>query len=231
MAEFDPVQQSAFAKEQLSIEIPKRLKELLYVGEVSGYQFKDEWYSRLARKLILTVLRMADDLSATTSRDDLPATAWNARNCLEMWVWAEYCSKSRENAWRFHTDALRDIQGLVNAHDDICKLIGHKNNVERMRVAVNKLAVEHLNLESVNANYTRVLQAAESVGLDDRFVPHNKFLSKFAHPTAALVIGLMHGEPRFRQGFQAICTVGGMYFMGECANALARMVVLTPEVG
>lgn len=231
MAEYEPTRELAFAKEQLSTEIPTRLQKLLYIGDNSGYRIKEEWYSRLVRKFLLTVLRATEDLLLTMNRDDLPAAAWNARNCLEMWIWAEYCSASRENAWRFHTDALRDVQGLATAHHNICKELGYKNDVDSTRIAINRVAVKQLNLESVDANYLRVSEAATSVGLDDRYSPNNKFLSKFAHPTAALVIGVMHNEPRFRQNFQAVCTTSGLYFLGECVNGLARMVFPAREVG
>jgi hypothetical protein len=36
----------------------------------------------------------------------------------------KYCGASRENAWRFHEDALRDMKGLMEAHGKTCAAMG-----------------------------------------------------------------------------------------------------------
>jgi hypothetical protein len=51
---------------------------------------------------------------------DLPGAAWLARNLLELLVWVKYRGISRENAWRFHGDVLRDLKGLLESHAKNC---------------------------------------------------------------------------------------------------------------
>jgi hypothetical protein len=228
VAEYDVQHESAFARDKLGKVIPERLQELLDALNASGGRVED-WYYGLVSKMLLGLNRACNGLLKTMDEDNLSGAAWNARNCLELWVWAEYCSKSRENAWRFHGDALRDMQGIFEAHGAICRVFGQKNEFEISgQDALNRVAVAKLGLQSVDSNYLKVLEAAKSVGLEPRYASNNKFLSKLAHPTAGLVIGLMHNDREPLWNLQMSCTTFGMYFAGQCVMALERIVAAIP---
>src|ERR1700678_264161 len=75
----------------------------------------EPWFADLVVKILLSVNRVCGDLLKTIDQDSLSSAAWNSRNLLELWVWLKYCATSRENARRFHEDAIRDMQGLTDA--------------------------------------------------------------------------------------------------------------------
>src|SRR5207302_8248951 len=123
----------------------------------------------------------------------LPAAAWNSRNLLELWIWISYCGASHANAQRFHQDALRDMLGLTEALAKLHALrdIPYIHQVTS-RKHLGDIAKVNFGMDSLDAAYERVSNAAKQIGLDDMYSPMNIFLSKFAHPTAGLVIGIMH---------------------------------------
>ena len=146
--------------------------------------------------------------------------AWNARNLLELWIWLKYSGASRENARRFHEDALRDMQGLTDALSKMHAQQGISNEFEASaRKKIEQVAREKLGVDALDSNYVHVADAAKSVGLGDSFVSTNKFLSNFAHPTAGLVLGIMHQSGTLRN-LQALLTTNGVYFAGQCVIAL-----------
>jgi hypothetical protein len=112
-AEYNVAWETEFDRKQLGTTIPDRLNQL--IAEFSQSKRLEDWYRDLLVKVSLSVGRVCLDLLATTETKALPAAAWNARNLLEFWVWTKYCS-GRENARRFHEDAVRDMKGLASAH-------------------------------------------------------------------------------------------------------------------
>ncbi len=171
--------------------------------------------------LVEAVERNAEQLLETMGKDRLPATAWIARNLLELLVWVRYCT-SRENAWRFHGDALRDMKGLMDAHGKTCAAIGIVNDTAAAAVErLQQVASQELGLDEIDAKYLAVAEAAkaDSVGLGDSFAPSHRWLSKFAHPTAGLVHGITHQPETCRQ-LQAICTTQGVYYAARCTLAM-----------
>src|ERR1700730_8029192 len=142
-------------------------------------------------KVLASVARVCCDLFQTTfQKEALPAAAWNARNMLALWVWIGYCSASQENSKRIHEEALRDALGLPDPLSEMSKLSGTENEFgESARKKIVDVAREKLGTESLDANFERVAAAAKQVDMDKIFRPHNIQLSKFAHPTAFLVIG------------------------------------------
>jgi hypothetical protein len=222
--EFDVAKESAFSREKLDQTIPNRLRQLMAVVELSANNLED-WYGQLVVKLLLAALNESAGLRKTMDEENLSGAAWNARNCLELWIWAEYCSRSRENAWRFHSDALRDMKGISEAYDAICQAAGITNDFKSTaQTSLNKAALERLNLESLDSNYMKVLEAAKTVNLEGQFAPWNKYLSKLAHPTAGLVVGLISGRLDSSKGLQTCCTTTGMYFAGQIVMVLERIV-------
>ena len=101
----------------LGKRIPARLNAIkLALIDIDRRKAWEPWHLALTVDLIEGFERNCDQLLETMGRDRLPASAWLARNLLELWVWLKYCGVSRENAWRFHEDPLRDVKGLMEAH-------------------------------------------------------------------------------------------------------------------
>jgi hypothetical protein len=223
--EYDTQQELETCRTQLGIEIPKRLEELNQIVW-SRSSHTEEWYANVFSKLSGAVTRTCLDLRATIERDDLPAAAWNSRNLLELWVWARFCSASPKNARRFYEDALRDMAGLGEAHTKMCNLTNVPDNSE-WRKKIAEVGRKELGLDAVTTDYARVGDAAKECGLEEWYRSNNAFLSKFAHPTAGLIIGWMHQHKHVRD-MQNACTTQGMYFAGQCVIVLSGAVLALP---
>jgi hypothetical protein len=229
-ADFDVDQETEFNREKLGTVIPQRLQKFLDAIELEKAH-AEEWYAILAAKIVRSVARVCKDLLETTDREALTAAASNARNLLELWIWIEYCSASRANAWRFHEDALRDMLGLTESLGKMCDLTGVRNEFDApARKALANIALEKLGLESLDRNYERVRRAACSVDMEKWYLACNGFLSKFAHPTAGLVLGIMHQGEKLRD-LQVTCTTQGVYYAGQCVIGLGRLISAMPSKG
>ena len=218
---YDIEQQTAASREMLDARIPIKLKDIyrLLVEKQSGLE---PWRSAVTFDLVQSVERNCGELLETIGKDRLPATAWIARNLLELLVWVKYCGVSRENAWRFHEDALRDVKGLAEAHEKIYDATGIENETSATAAQrIKDVASDKLGLEDIDSKFLAVVAAskAEGVELGDQFAPLYRFLSKFAHPTAGLVHGIMH-QPEICQNLQAICTTNGVYFAAQSTLAI-----------
>ena len=222
--DYDVVRETEFNRENLQTAIPNRLKEL---GDIvwSRRTTGDNWFEDLIVKIVQSVDRTCRDLLETMPQDALPAAAWNARNLLELSIWIKYCAVSRANARCFHEGALRDMQGLTDAVSKLHALRQLPNEFEKAaREKIAEIAREKLGLNSLDGSYARVADAAKSVCQLDWFLATNSFLSKFAHPTAGLVIGFMHQTEIIRKNMQAIAPSNGVYSAGQCVIGLVEIV-------
>jgi hypothetical protein len=216
-------------RQELETTIPKLLKVLIE-GLDTCRTLMEEWHYLLLGKIAISIGRVCQDLLNTSEWDALPGAAWNARNLLELWVWTKYCCASRVTARRFHEDCLRDSQGLTDSYFKMCDVVGLDRGLEpRMREQIQAVACDQLGIESLDAGYERVAKAAATVGLDNWYLPCNAFLSKFAHPTAFLVVGVMHQQDESLREFQAALTTQGVFFAHQCVTALADFVLMTPS--
>lgn len=222
--EYDVERETEFARQQFRTTIPNKLNELLEKLDHSKGRV-ESWYADLVVKISLSIGRVCNDLLKTSEQDALPAAAWNARNLLELWVWTKYCSTSRNNAKRFHEDAVRDFMGLAAVHSRMCEVAGVYDALGAVgQDKLRKIAADQLGLATIDANYTRVSEAAKSLGMESLYAAHNQFLSKLAHPTAGLVVGIMHQSDDSLRGLQASCTTMGLYYAGQCVIALEETV-------
>ena len=220
-------QEIEFNRIQLGMRIPNRIEELLLSID-NARDCLEEWYSSLFIKIGNSILRVTNDLFLTIGQDAFPASAWNARSLLELWMWTKYCSISTQNARRFHEDAARDMLGLVEAHASMCKLAGIQNPSEiSARKLLAKLAQKELGVSKIDPAYARVADAAKQIGLAEQFRAWNVHLSKFAHPTAGLVIGIMH-QTETLPSIQSSCTTMGLYYAGQCVISLEGVVSKIP---
>lgn len=226
--DYDVDWETSFTREKLQTVIPNRLQELYdIITRCKSRGTAEPWFADLVVKILLSVNRVCGDLLKTIDQEAVSGAAWNSRNLLELWVWLKYCATSRDNARRFHEDALRDMQGLTDALCKLHALQGIPNEFEvSARIKIEEVR-DKLGLGSLDSGYTRVADAAEAVGLGDFFASSNKLLSKLAHPTAGLVLGIMHQSETHRS-LQATLTTSGLFFAGQCVIALEQTVLAIP---
>jgi len=221
--EYDIEHEAAESRNMLGKRIPTKLNAIkLALIDIDKRRALEPWRLALTVDLIEGIEGNCDQLLETMKKDRLPASAWLARNLLELWVWVKYCGVSTENAWRFHGDALRDMKGLMEAHKKSCDAMGIANVTSAIAAQrIQDVAAEKLGLEDIDANFLAVAKAARapSVDLGDWFGPFHRSLSKFAHPTAGLVHGITHQAEACRH-LQAVFTTHGVYFAEQSTLAL-----------
>jgi hypothetical protein len=222
-AAYDIAKEIAASRDMLEQRIPRELNRIkLALVEIDKHRCYEPWRLALTVDLVDGISTNCEQLLDTFGKDRLPATAWLARNLLELLVWAKYCGVSRENAWRFHEDALRDVKGLVEQHARTCVAMGIENEIADTAIpSVRRLALDKLGLDEIDSDFLTVSDAAKTDGVDlgNIFGPCNRILSKFAHPTAGVIHGFTHKlEPR-RQ-LQAAFTTQGVYYGAQGALAL-----------
>jgi hypothetical protein len=225
--EYDVDWETNFNRDKLQTAIPNRLQELQDTI-VSRGDTVEPWFRDVVIKILLSVNRVRLDLLRTMEQETVSGAAWNARNLLELWVWVKYCTASRENAWRFYEDALRDMQGITESLSKLHALREIPNEFEASaREKIAEVVRERLGLDSLEGSYKKVADAAKSTGLGDWYAANNAFLSKFAHPTAGLILGIMHQVESLR-ALQVTMTTTGVYFAGQCVIALEEIVAQIP---
>ena len=231
--DYDIDKETAASRAMLEKRIPAELNKIkLALADIDKRKAYEPWRLALTVDLVDAIERNCEQLLETMDKDRLPAAAWIARNLLELLVWVKYCGVSRENAWRFHEDALRDAKGLMDAHAKSSAAMGIEN--ETAAIAAERLqqvASEKLGLEAIDADFLAVSKAAKTPGVDlgDRFGPFHRSLSKFAHPTAGLVHGITHQAEACRQ-LQAVFTTQGVYYAAQGTLALeAQLGIPQPE--
>ena len=228
--EYDIDKETVASRQMLEERIPAKLN-VVYRTLSENRQRFEPWRLAVTVDLLQSVERNCEQLLETFGKDRLPASAWLARNLLELWVWLKYCGVSRENAWRFQQeDALRDLKGLVKLHQESCNVLGIENHTSATAEQLLKnVAARELGLEDVDAKFLGVADAskADSVDIGERFAPFHRTLSKFAHPTAGLVHGITH-QAELCRGLQAICTTKGVYYAAQGTLSVEQQLGLTP---
>jgi len=228
--EYDLEKETAANREMLATRIPVRLNNIRrrLVDNPQGYE---PWRLALAVDLVQGIDHNCVLLLEAIGKERLPAAAWLARNLLELWVWIKYCGVSRENAWRFHEDALRDLRGLMEQVKKSGDAVGIEDETSVIAAQrIKDVASEKLGLENIDSNFLAVTNAAKAKGVDlgDLFAPHHRVLSKFAHPTAGLVHGITHQVEACRQ-MQAVCTTQGVFFAAQSTLAIEAQLGMPKE--
>jgi hypothetical protein len=230
--EYDIEKETASSRKMLEARIPARLNEI-YRVLVENRQGFEPWRLAVMIDLVQSVERNCGGLLETIGKDRLPAAAWIARNLLELLVWVKYCGVSKENAWRFHEDALRDVKGLAELNKKSCDVMGIENETSAIAAErIKDVAFEKLGSEDIDSKFLAVADASKGAGVDlgGRFAAFYRYLSKFAHPTAGLVHGITH-QPEICQHLQASCTTQGVYFAAQSTLAVEAQlrIPLAPE--
>lgn len=155
--------------------------------------------------------------------------AWRARNLLEISVWSIYCARSRENARAFYEDAGKDVNDLY----EVFISWGHNasqgndwlNPLERAKED-NRQRAEDKGIESLVGSYQLVREVAKKCGIEQHFKLHFKTLSKYAHPTAMLIIAPSDpGKEKLQK--EMFYSHGCIFFVGAFTALEGVLSVLT----
>jgi hypothetical protein len=159
-------------------------------------------------------------------RDDVPLLAWRARNLLELSIWSTYCAQNRENARRVFEDAGRDASDLFEAFvkwgTATAQSVDWSNRLAFAKQDLSERAFNNEGIDSLDGAYKQVSDAAKKCGLGDHFRVGNKFLSKFAHPTA---MRMLSSPDEKREDLQRdmFFSFGCLFFTGAF-NALESQI-------
>lgn len=137
---------------------------------------------RKLRDAIITNRQKLDHMYADHSGSEV---AWVARNLLELDIWTIYCAHSEECAKRFIGDGARDAFGMIDLPDDFLKPESIPT-FQSERARLTKVA-EQRGVSDLSGVFKRVAKAAKEMGVS-HFEKKNMMLSKFAHPTALIVL-------------------------------------------
>ncbi|MBM3950203.1 MAG: hypothetical protein FJ311_01960 [Rhodospirillales bacterium] len=142
--------------------------------------------------------------------------AWRARNLLEISVWSIYCAQSKENTRAFYEDAGRDVVGIYDAFTKWGKITSQGNDwlnsIANAKQDISTRAASE-GIESLEGSYKQVRDAASACGFGGHFNVDYKLLSKFAHPTAMLIMGAPDPEKEKLQK-DMFYNDGCMFFVG-----------------
>jgi hypothetical protein len=148
-----------------------------------------DWRERQLRSFVEHTTLYAVDLQLAYQNDRVGPVAQAMRNLMEMYVWTQYTRRSEENANRFFQDAARDVRDTMEV---LQKFYTKQNNAPEQQLEAllgeMKSNFAKFNVEDYEDNFTRVSDAAKEIGKDHAHGPIYKVASKFAHPTALLLI-------------------------------------------
>lgn len=172
------------AQRQRTIVLLTRLKDESSVLE----SWHSDMLNHLAGELSFWHLRMA---FLPHDWQSVPVIAFGARGLLELYVWAEYCTASMENARKFYDDKFRDGMDFYDAMQRLLGLFSAgptlAERIDQARANISSLAAS-VGSDSPAEMYTQVAEAAKAVGLAEFYRNANKLLSKLAHPSAMMVL-------------------------------------------
>jgi hypothetical protein len=148
-----------------------------------------DWRVQQVSWFIKYVGLYARDINETYRTDRLDSLAQAMRNLMELSVWVEFCESSEGEAKRFYDDGLRDFREMIEV---IQKIYTKANKVPQKRLeeilSSVKSTAPKFNITDVDAGYVRVNDAAAKIGKQDIHSAFYKIASKFAHPTALLLL-------------------------------------------
>jgi hypothetical protein len=182
-------------------------------------KIEDEiWYGELFADLCFRVFYEYSGLkevyAAPPPKDDLALLSWRARNLLELSVWATFCAKDRDNARQSFEDLGRDASNLLKAFETWGEATNQSPDwfqpgMDARDGLANAALVR--GVASIDGKFTDVADAAGEIGIANHFRLMNKLLSKFAHPTAMLILG--NSETRKMQK-DSVFANGCLFFVG-----------------
>jgi hypothetical protein len=154
----------------------------------------NEWYVQVLGGLLSQVFTeyiRLEQVYEENGDTNISTLAWHARNLLELWVWSLYSTTTRENARRLYEDSGRDIVGMSKAYRKHLEATAELNNLcEQLSLTEESLRLRAASegIDSLDGSYKRVDEAAKECGVGPHYSLFFKLASKFAHPTAMLML-------------------------------------------
>ena len=159
-------------------------------------QRNEVWYGELFAKLCFRVFyeysALKETYAAPPPKDDLALVSWRARNLLELSVWSTFCAKDRSKSRQFFEDLGKDASNLLNAFQAWGEATNQSPDWFQSGANSRDGLADRARLrgvESIDGKFMGVADAAKQIGITHHFNVMNKLLSKFAHPTAFLILG------------------------------------------
>jgi hypothetical protein len=163
------------------------------------------------------------------TESDVSLLAWRSRNLFEISIWCSYCAKTKENARVFYEDAGRDVHDTLTAFTKWGRSTSQDSDwidpLEKAKLDISERAAAE-GIESLEGTYTKIENAAQECDIAPHFRLGYKILSKFAHPTAMLIMGQPNQEKERRQK-DWFYSQGCLFFVGafnELEERLSMMV-------
>lgn len=154
------------------------------------------WHEMLLVKLIHATSVNAAALRRAYDDPELYSIAFRARNLLELTIWTQFCGKSESNAKRFFYDAFRDAIGMGEASrrglPETLKA-KFKGTLDKSDAEMAR-SLDSVGMKPGDRRYTKVADAADAIGRKGEFLATNTLLSKFAHPTAMMVVSMPNNK-------------------------------------
>ncbi len=179
----------------------------------------NEWYVQLFGQLCYQVLSEYNSLKHTydeKQNGDASLLAWRARNLLELSVWATYFTKSRDNARRLYEDAGRDAHELVGIFEMWGQKSGESSDwlspLASGKIDLTARAARE-GITTLDVPYMGVDDAAADSGLKDHYKIMSKMLSKFVHPTALQILGIID-DAKLSLQRECFFSLGCLFFTG-----------------
>ena len=149
-------------------------------------------------------------------RDTVSRLAWHSRNLLELSVWAVYCMGGIPHARRLYEDAGHDVTDMYSAFqkwgeataqnaDFISRFVSAKQDLAQRAAAEG--------VEELDASYRQVSTVANEIGMGEHFRVGFKLLSKWAHPTAMQMLGVVDENQIVLQR-ECFFSMGCLHFTG-----------------
>jgi hypothetical protein len=180
---------------------------------------EDVWYLQTLSGLAFLILaeynllKEADD---DHRRYTVSRLAWHARNLLELSVWAIYCMGGIPNVRRLYEDAGRDVADMYSAFQKWGETTTQDAGfISRFASAKQDLAQRAAadGVEELDAAYMQVSTVAKEIGMGEHFRVGFKLLSKWAHPTAMQMLGVVDDD-QIRLQRECFFSMGCLHFTG-----------------
>lgn len=189
----------------------------------------ETWQVEVFGGLCFQVLSEFSSLQKAHAADkaDPSLLAWRARNLLELSIWSIYFSKNSDNARCLYVDAGRDAQDLLTTVEN-WGLTNDANADWVFAIKAGKLNFSSQaiskGIQELDTPYMRINNVDNEIGIQTQFTVMNKFLSKFAHPTAMQILGSDDTQRSLQSNhFYEL----GCYFFSEGFRALENSTWLT----
>ncbi|HEX4135111.1 MAG TPA: hypothetical protein VHY84_10915 [Bryobacteraceae bacterium] len=214
------------AKASLLSFYPARASQLMQhlVTRNQSEHLIADWREQQMVKFIFSLTYNVDELLHGFNQKRIWKLAWAGRNLLELAIWVEYCNFSPANAKQFRDDSSRDLLGTGRSIQKQVELSVGKPNAERHK-AMNelvKMVDDQFGVSDLGDDYTKVVEAATSLGRKNDFAHANKLLSKYAHPTAISLNSSLPSSAEFDAGFRDM-------FLSEGAEYATRAITLLKD--